>query len=308
MNVLSNVVNYFFRFVGDCQIPLALKMFIEEHGREMMEKHLYRNFLLHCCNMHEYNVLSPGQVFTAFTQLQRFIKDNGLQHHLQHWKGQQKRAFDSAAISVITSLPTGKLLSAELSPNCQRNDFSGIFKKEGKSNLMDSIEKSQNSNSNSAMMKTNSLSLVGGSINDKTCLEGKEKTSDNHSASSNMSLRETLATSGNTSKSQELSGKNGNNGSMLEVSTKSMKANSNGSENILESHKNISTSEINITKKVEKTGNGYHNGVLQDNEKEEASSKASMASSKSISPIKSSSTSAITKRNSTQLPSSSSKA
>ena len=146
---------------------------------------------------------------------------------------------------------------------------------------MDSIEKSQNSNSNSAMMKTSSLSLVGGSINDKTCLEGKEKTSDNHSASSNMSL--TLATSGNTSKSQELSGKNGNNGSMLEVSNKSMKANSNGSENILESDKNISTSEINITKKVEKTGNGYHNGVLQDSEKEEASSKASMASSKSIS-------------------------
>ena len=297
-----------FRFVGDCQIPLALKMFIEEHGREMMEKHLYRNFLLHCCNMHEYNVLSPGQVFTAFTQLQRFIKDNSLQHHLQHWKGQQKRAFDSAAISVITSLPTGKLLSAELSPNCQRNDFSGIFKKEGKCSLMDSIEKSQNSNSNLALMKTSSLSLGGGSMQDKTCLEGKEKTSDNHSASSNMSLRETLATSGNTSKSQELSGKNKNNGSMLEVSNKSMKANSNGSENILESDKNISTSETNVTKKVEKTGNGHHNGVLEDNEKEELSSKNSVASSKSISPIKSSSTSAITKRNSTQLPSSSSKA
>ena len=306
--IFFNCCYLFFRFVGDCQIPLALKMFIEEHGREMMEKHLYRNFLLHCCNMHEYNVLSPGQVFTAFTQLQRFIKDNGLQHHLQHWKGQQKRAFDSAAISVITSLPTGKFSSAELSPNCQRNDFSGIFKKEGKCSLMDSIEKSQISNSNLAMMKTSSLSLGGGSMQDKTCLEGKEKTSDNHSASSNMSLRETLATSGNTSKSQELSGKNKNNGSMLEISNKSMKANSNGSENILESDKNISTSETNVTKKVEKTGNGHHNGVLEDNEKEELSSKNSVASSKSISPIKSSSTSAITKRNSTQLPSSSSKA
>lgn len=306
--IFFNCCYLFFRFVGDCQIPLALKMFIEEHGREMMEKHLYRNFLLHCCNMHEYNVLSPGQVFTAFTQLQRFIKDNGLQHHLQHWKGQQKRAFDSAAISVITSLPTGKFSSAELSPNCQRNDFSGIFKKEGKCSIMGSIEKSQNSNSNLAMMKTSSLSLGGGSMQDKTCLEGKEKTSDNHSASSNMSLRETLATSGNTSKSQELSGKNKNNGSMLEVSNKSMKANSNGSENILESDKNISTSETNVTKKVEKTGNGHHNGVLEDNEKEELSSKNSVASSKSISPIKSSSTLAITKRNSTQLPSSSSKA
>ena len=280
-------------------------MFIEEHGREMMEKHLYRNFLLHCCNMHEYNVLSPGQVFTAFTQLQRFIKDNGLQHHLQHWKGQQKRAFDCAAISVITSPPTVKLPSAELSPNCQRNDFSDIFKKEGKSSLMDSIEKSQNSNSNSAMMKTSSLGLGGGSVQDKTRLEGKEKTLDNHSISSNMPSKETLATLINTSKSQELSGENG---SILEASTKSMKTNSNGSENVLESDKNISTSEIKVTKKVEKTGNGHHNGVLQDNEKEGVSSETSVASSKSISPIKSSSTSAITKRNNTQLPSSSSKA
>ena len=84
-----------FSFVGDCQIPLALKMFIDEKGKELLQKRLYRNFLLHCSNMHEYNILSPGQVFTAVTQLQRFIRDNNLQHHLSHWEDQLKKAFEN---------------------------------------------------------------------------------------------------------------------------------------------------------------------------------------------------------------------
>ena len=47
-------------FVGDCQIPLAIKMFIEEHGEELMSKGLYKNYLLHISNLFEFGVLPPG--------------------------------------------------------------------------------------------------------------------------------------------------------------------------------------------------------------------------------------------------------
>ena len=36
-----------FRFVGDCQMPQALKIFIEEKGQEIVQKELFRNFILH---------------------------------------------------------------------------------------------------------------------------------------------------------------------------------------------------------------------------------------------------------------------
>jgi hypothetical protein len=35
------------RFVGDCQMPQALKIFIEEKGQEIVQKELFRNFILH---------------------------------------------------------------------------------------------------------------------------------------------------------------------------------------------------------------------------------------------------------------------
>ena len=36
---------------------LALKMFIEEKGKELLEKNLYRNFVVHVCNLFEFGVL-----------------------------------------------------------------------------------------------------------------------------------------------------------------------------------------------------------------------------------------------------------
>ena len=96
-------------FVGDCQIPLAIKMFIEEHGEELMSKGLYKNYLLHISNLFEFGVLPPGGVFTAITQLQQFVSENKLSCHL-NWKSQHSRWRE-------TRLP-------EIS---SRKDFTGIF-------------------------------------------------------------------------------------------------------------------------------------------------------------------------------------
>ena len=51
-----------YTYVGDSQIPLALKMFIDENGRELVEKNLYKNFLLHISNLFEFGVLPPGNI------------------------------------------------------------------------------------------------------------------------------------------------------------------------------------------------------------------------------------------------------
>ena len=80
---------------------LALNMFIEEKGNELLEKRLYWNFVLHLCNMFEFGVLSPGHVFTAISRLQHFIKDSELAAKLAHWSQNLESALRGAC--VVTS-------------------------------------------------------------------------------------------------------------------------------------------------------------------------------------------------------------
>ncbi|KFM78883.1 Polycomb protein suz12, partial [Stegodyphus mimosarum] len=61
-------------FVGDCQIPLACSMFIEEHGKNILSKRLYRNFLLHLCNLFDYGLISASVVYHTMHQLNQ-IRD-----------------------------------------------------------------------------------------------------------------------------------------------------------------------------------------------------------------------------------------
>ena len=42
---------------------LALKMFIEEKGKDILEKNLYKNFVIHVCNLFEFGVISSTEVF-----------------------------------------------------------------------------------------------------------------------------------------------------------------------------------------------------------------------------------------------------
>jgi len=69
-------------FVGDIQIPKAIELFIENHGRMIMERKLYKNFLLHLINLHDHMILSPKHMLEATTKLQKMIMDNNMQHCL----------------------------------------------------------------------------------------------------------------------------------------------------------------------------------------------------------------------------------
>ena len=99
---------------------LALKMFIEEKGKELMEKNLYRNFVLHVCNLFEFGVLGPGHVFTAVTRMQKFLDERKHEfrdwpQQLAHWRGKNHEREQNKSTSVATA---------------QNNSFSGdIFEK-----------------------------------------------------------------------------------------------------------------------------------------------------------------------------------
>ena len=79
-----------YTFVGDCQMPKALAMFIDMRGQDIIQKNLFRfekdplttdemmmltstyfrNFCLHLVNLFEFGVIGPGHVFTAISRLQ----------------------------------------------------------------------------------------------------------------------------------------------------------------------------------------------------------------------------------------------
>lgn len=109
-----------FTFVGDCQMPQALAIFLETRGQEVIQKNLFRNFCLHLVNLFEFGIIGPAHVFTAISRLQSMVRSLGLQHDLS-WGG------------LLTS--QSPRLSAQ-SPNSRksakfRKNFAGIFSKCG---------------------------------------------------------------------------------------------------------------------------------------------------------------------------------
>ena len=282
-------------------------MFIDEKGKELLEKHLYRNFLLHCCNMHEYNVLSPGQVFTAFTQLQRYIRDNNLQHNLNHWEAQLKRAFEQKGQVVPKDALDLVLPSAEVSPNCQRSDFSGIFKKEGKLNLNASPDKKPYINSSSTPISSQSpnISCPSSSLQQEAhqtkVSQEKEVPMEKLGQSPKLSLANNLVASPKSpSTPSALPSSIECNGTLLKnINTIDQKDNSNGCTNTNEPNKGPSYPECSAEKVVKPDSLVQSNGLFKSKEIETLlNSSANLSAANSAKNIITSCTST---RNATQL-------
>ncbi len=108
------------RYVGDCQLPLALRCFIEEKGRELVERGLYRNFVLHCCNLFEFGVVGPTAVFAAVTRMQQFAREA---------EQQKSKTAASSAPMMLREWPALRAKWIERAGRGTRKDFSGIFPK-----------------------------------------------------------------------------------------------------------------------------------------------------------------------------------
>lgn len=61
-------------YVGDCQMPLGLQMFLDAHGLELLKRNLYRNFILHLCNLYDFGIIGPATVMRTISYFQQILQ------------------------------------------------------------------------------------------------------------------------------------------------------------------------------------------------------------------------------------------
>ncbi|KAJ0178165.1 hypothetical protein K1T71_005988 [Dendrolimus kikuchii] len=114
-------------YVGDCQIPLACQMFLQMRGKELLEKNLYRNFVLHMCSLHDFGLLSPVALYQTVQMLNQMLADNheakekmreSLKAQREHWNAVGKYQ-QPVVIEQKPQTNTAKL-NVEASPSVRR--------------------------------------------------------------------------------------------------------------------------------------------------------------------------------------------
>ncbi|CAG9771037.1 unnamed protein product [Ceutorhynchus assimilis] len=63
-------------YVGDCQIPRACQMFVQQKGKELLLKNLYRNFVLHLTSLFDFGLLSAVCLYTTLQKLQQMMGES----------------------------------------------------------------------------------------------------------------------------------------------------------------------------------------------------------------------------------------
>jgi hypothetical protein len=95
-------------------------MFTEQHAREIGERNLYRNFVVHCCNLFTFGVIGPAFVFAAVTRMQQKLKELGLRGMTGERAKAQWKDWEARNVGKVAKKPA----AAAVSPS-----FSGIFNK-----------------------------------------------------------------------------------------------------------------------------------------------------------------------------------
>lgn len=117
-----------YNYVGDCQIPLACQMFLQMKGKELLEKNLYRNFILHMCSLHDFGLLSPVALYQTVQMLNQMLADNAeakekmresLRAQRDHWNAVGKYQ-QPVIIEPKPQAATAKLNNVEASPSVRR--------------------------------------------------------------------------------------------------------------------------------------------------------------------------------------------
>uniref|UniRef100_A0A182QKH0 Uncharacterized protein n=1 Tax=Anopheles farauti TaxID=69004 RepID=A0A182QKH0_9DIPT len=86
-------------YVGDCQIPIALEMFIDLRGRELMARNLYRNFVLHMCSMFDFGLVSADVMQRIIRKLRKIpANDVELQQSLKEARSEQMNYWNNVTV------------------------------------------------------------------------------------------------------------------------------------------------------------------------------------------------------------------
>ncbi|KAL1517773.1 hypothetical protein ABEB36_001496 [Hypothenemus hampei] len=91
-------------FVGDCQIPLACQMFVQQKGKELLLKNLYRNFVLHLTSLFDFGLISAVCLYTTLQKLQLMVGEtNALRNVLKNSREAQMDTFNFNKINPLMS-------------------------------------------------------------------------------------------------------------------------------------------------------------------------------------------------------------
>ncbi|XP_026274785.1 polycomb protein suz12-A isoform X1 [Frankliniella occidentalis] len=84
-------------YVGDCQVPLACAKFLEKKGKELLDKNLYRNFIIHMCSLFDYGLVSPVVLYKTIQQLHEMINESHAKSMRSSWEAQKEHWIKSGA-------------------------------------------------------------------------------------------------------------------------------------------------------------------------------------------------------------------
>lgn len=122
-----------YNFVGDCQIPIACQMFLQFRGKELLEKNLYRNFVLHMSSLHDFGLITPHILYQTIQMLNQILAEsNETKHKIRknillqrdHWKSvgmhQQPSIVDPKSVQALTKPLSFGGFNGESSPAVRR--------------------------------------------------------------------------------------------------------------------------------------------------------------------------------------------
>ena len=112
------------RYVGDCQMNLALRTFIDEHALHIAERNLFRNFVVHCCNLFDFGVIGPAFVFKAIVRMQNKFRELKVKTATEERIAAQWADWKTRTGSAAATSGAGPKISKGAGPS-----FSGLFNK-----------------------------------------------------------------------------------------------------------------------------------------------------------------------------------
>ena len=74
----------------------ALKMFLDDHGQDIIRRNLYRNFILHLTDLFDFAIISPATMYRTIGYLQQFLIKYPERHDImkQAWQAQARQALN----------------------------------------------------------------------------------------------------------------------------------------------------------------------------------------------------------------------
>lgn len=120
-------------YVGDCQIPLACTMFVQIKGKELLLKNLYRNFVVHMCNLFDFGLVSAVCLYNTIQKLQEMVGETGAIRNVLKESREAQMVNWSKVGSILTQVNNNneKLLNNKTPGGRKTGSVVGVQRRKG---------------------------------------------------------------------------------------------------------------------------------------------------------------------------------